>query len=78
MKNTERANAIANSVKEMLNDTFNIINDTKAVSNNMIHVRVVESHAEYVQKLMEVNYCESLVLIAVSNADEVTTLVYIC
>lgn len=77
MKNN-RANAIAQSVKEMLNDTFNIINDTKAVSNNMIHVRVVASHAEYVQKLMEVNYCESLVLIAVSNADEVTTLVYSC
>ena len=78
MKNTERANAIAKSVKDMLNDTFNILNDTKAISDNMIHIRVVDKYAEYVMKLMEVNYCESLVFVMMSTMDEVTTLTYSC
>lgn len=78
MNNMERANAIANSIKEMLNDTFKILNDTKAISDNMIHVRVIDKYAEYVMKLMEVNYCESLVFVMMSTMDEVTTLTYSC
>ena len=77
MKNN-RANAIAQSVKEMLDDTFNILSDTKAISDNMIHIRVVDKYAEYVMKLMEVNYCESLVFVMMSTMDEVTTLTYAC
>lgn len=73
-----RANAIAQSVKDMLNDTFKILNDTKAVSDTMIHVRVVDKYAEYVMKLMEVNYCESLSFVMMSTVDEVTTLTYHC
>ena len=73
-----RANAIAKSVKEMLDNPFNILSDTKAISDNMIHVRVVDKYAEYVQNLIEVNYCESLVFVMMSTADEVTTLTYSC
>lgn len=77
MMNT-RANAIAKSVKEMLDNPFHILSDTKAISDNMIHVRVIDKYAEYVMKLIEVNYCESLVFVMMSTVDEVTTLTYSC
>lgn len=76
MKN--RAYEIAQSVKEMLYDTFNILSDVKVISDHMIHVRVIDKNAEYVMKLLEVNYCESLMFVAMSTMSEVTTLTYYC
>lgn len=78
MKNTERATAIANSVKEMLDNPFNILSDVKAIGTDAINVRIVDNHAEYVKKLLEVNYCESLVFVTEGSADGVTTLTYNC
>ena len=78
MKNNNKAMVIAQSVKAMLDDTFNILSDTKAINANEIHVRVLDKYADYVKKLLEVNYCESLVFVMEATADEVTTLTYFC
>jgi hypothetical protein len=53
MMNTERATAIANSVKEMLDNPFNILSDVKAIGTDAINVRIVDIHAEYVKKLLK-------------------------
>ena len=75
-ENGKRAKMLAESVKSVLTEDFDIINDTKVISDNMIQVRIVESHADYVMELLKYNYCESLVFVMMSNADEVTTLTY--
>ena len=75
-KDGKRAKMFAESVKAMLTEDFDIINDTKVLNDNMIQVRVVETHADEVMEIIYYNFIERLTFVMMSNADEVTTLTY--
>ena len=76
--NMKRATLIAKSVMETLDNPFNIMSNTQAVSHNLIEVKIIDRNAEDVKKIMDRNYCESLVLYTESSEDGVTKLTYNC
>lgn len=78
MKTMKKANIIAQSVKDMLDNPFNILANVQATDYNLIDVKIIDGNAEYVKQLMAYNYCESLLFVKEHSEDGVTTLTYTC
>ena len=74
---TNNIDNIIYSVSNTLNEVFGIFANV-GTDGYTIRVRILEEEAEYVQKILETNYCETLSLIAVHHKDKVATLVYGC
>lgn len=75
---TNNIDNIIYSVSNTLNEVFGIFVDV-GTDGYTIRVRTLdEEYAEYVQKIIETNYCETLSLIAVHHKDGIATLVYSC
>lgn len=73
-----KANAIVNSVQKMLDDVFHANFLAVVSGNGDIVVQVPSKFANRVHAMMELDFCESLMLVRKIKADSETYLVYQC